>query len=83
MLRLALHCQGHNCQVCTRARARGCRGSMPVLQLRNHDWLGYRRPEPNLQPFTEARKVFLASLNDWVCPRSEQTNPLRPRALHG
>ena len=63
MCRFALHRQGQNCQVCTRGRARGCRGSLPVIQLKKHNRFGYRRPELNLQPPTEARKGFLPARN--------------------
>jgi hypothetical protein len=67
MCRFALHGQGQSCQVCTRGHAMACRGSLPVLQLRKHNRFGYRRPELNLQPSTEARKVFLPAVGDRVC----------------
>jgi hypothetical protein len=65
MCRFALHRQGQDCQVCTRGRARGCRGSLRVLELNKHNGFGYRRPELNLQP--PRRKVFLPVRNDRVC----------------
>jgi hypothetical protein len=36
-------------------------------KLKEHNRSGYRRPELNLQPCTEARKSFLAALNERVC----------------
>jgi hypothetical protein len=67
MFRFALARQGRDCQVCTRGRARFWRGSLPVLELKKHNRFGHRRPELNLQPCTEARKVFLAARNDRIC----------------
>jgi hypothetical protein len=46
------------------SRATACRGSPPVLQLKRHNKLGYRRPELNLQPCTDRRKGFLLACND-------------------
>jgi hypothetical protein len=43
-----------------------CRGSLPFLQLKKHNRFGYRRPELNLQPCTDSRKVFLPARNDRV-----------------
>ena len=79
MLTFALHRQGQDCQACTRPRHGLPRfNAGPPTKEAQQD---YRRPELNLQPFTDARTVFLAAPNDWVCP-SEQMNPLRPRARH-
>jgi hypothetical protein len=66
MLRFALYRPGQNCQVCTRGRAMGCRGSLRVLQLKEHNGFGYRLPELNEQPSTDRRKDFLPALNDRV-----------------
>ena len=66
MLRFALDRQGQNSQVCARSHAMACRGSRPVLQLKKHNGFGYRRPELNLQPSTEARKGFLPALGNQV-----------------
>ena len=66
MCRFTLHRQGQDCQVCARGRAMACRGSMGVLQLKKPIRFGYRRPELNVQPSTEARKVFLPARNDRV-----------------
>jgi hypothetical protein len=66
MLRFALDRQGQDSQVCARGHAMACRGSRPVLQLKKHNRFGYRRPELNVQPCTDIRKVFLPALGDQV-----------------
>jgi hypothetical protein len=67
MCRFALHRQGQNPQVCTRWPAMACRGSLQVRQRKKHNRFGYRRPELNLQPPAEHRKVFLPARYDRVC----------------
>jgi hypothetical protein len=67
MLKFALQRQGQNCQICTRGRARACRGSLPVLQLKKHNRFDYHRPELNVQPSSHRRRGLLPTLNDRVC----------------
>jgi hypothetical protein len=41
-----------------------CCGS---YNCKKHNRFGHRRPEMNLQPSTDSRKVFLPALGDRVC----------------
>ena len=66
MCRFAFDRPRQYCQVCARWPAMACGGSLPVLQLKEHNRFGYRRPELNLQPCTEIRKIFLPARNDRV-----------------
>jgi hypothetical protein len=66
MCRFALDRQGQSFEVWARGRARACRGSLPVVQLRKHNRFGCRRPELDLQPATESRKSFLPALDNRV-----------------
>jgi hypothetical protein len=66
MLRFALHRQSQDCQDCTRGRARAWRGSLRVLQLKEHNRFGYPRKELSAQPSSHRRRGFLPALKDRV-----------------